>query len=334
VTEIHANARGGLRVIGEAGQRTGVQRYTSNGVLDGFFGDHGVRWLTRRDEGVQDGAGRTLQVVTVVVPATDYDEQTTRLDVARFLPSGKRDMRFGHGGYVELPHSKGAASAVLARQRDGRVLVTFSTESHALPVKPPRHFLERLTPAGKLDRHFGKRGVVEVPPKDAVSNPTIFFAPDGDLLLVGGDGRVTGFVEGEHQLVIAAYTHAGRPDHNFGDNGIARSRIATTGRDFRVSISSIALDALEDMIVVGQRVFRTVDTPAYGGGIVARYTLHGRDCSFGAGGLVVDDGIGAANAVAIQPNGRIVVVGSGPGKRFAAARYMGGGRPRTCPGEG
>jgi uncharacterized delta-60 repeat protein len=329
VTDIHANARGGLRVIGEAGQRTGVQRYTSSGVLDGFFGDRGVRWLPRRAEGRQDAAGRTLQVVTIVVPATDYDAQTTRLDVTRLLPSGKRDTRFGYRGYAALPHSTGAALAEVAPQRDGSVIVAFDSEGHALPSKS-RLFLERLTSAGKLDRTFGKRGIVRAPLKGRNYSATIFSAPDGHILLAGGEQRGAGVLEGDDYLVVADYVRTGRLDHRFGKGGIARSKVATGERYLSVSPRALVFDSSGDMIVVGQLRVRTVDTPA-GDGFVARYTPRGRDCSFGTGGVVVDTRFGAANAVAIQPNGRIVVAGWGGG--FLAARYMGGGRPRTCPGE-
>jgi hypothetical protein len=90
-------------------------------------------------------------------------------------------------------------------------------------------------------------------------------------------------------------------------------------------------DAAGDLIIVGKHQIHTVDTPA-GDGFIARYTPQGRDCSFGTRGLMVDEGIGTADAVVVQQDGRIVIAGWGRGTRFLAARYMGGGRPRTCAG--
>ncbi|MGA2165521.1 MAG: hypothetical protein ABSH36_13770 [Solirubrobacteraceae bacterium] len=66
-------------------------------------------------------------------------------------------------------------------------------------------------------------------------------------------------------------------------------------------------------------------------GFIARYTPHGRDCSFGAGGVVINDEMGGASAIAVQPNGRIVIAGWSH-KAFMAARYIGGGTPHTCGG--
>jgi uncharacterized delta-60 repeat protein len=332
VDAIAANARGGLRVAGEVGRKTGVQRYTSSGVLDGFYGDHGVRWLARSVEGRRDAAGRTLQLVTVVVPATDYDPQTTRLDVTRFLPSGKRDTRFGRRGYAALPNSTGATPGGVAPQRDGSMIVTFTSENHAaFPKDTSRVFLERLTSGGKLDRSFGKRGIVRTSLTGSVNNATIFPVSDGHFLLIGAERRGAGVLGGDRYLAVASYTRNGHLDRRFGRGGIARSEVATGDRYLGVSATALTFDFSGDMIVVGRLGIRTVDTPA-GDGFVARYTPRGRDCSFGVGGIVVDTRFGAANAVAVQPDGRIVVAGWGGG--FAAARYMGGGRPRTCPGEG
>jgi uncharacterized delta-60 repeat protein len=332
VDAIAANARGGLRVSGETERKAGVQLYTSSGVLDGFYGDRGVRWLARPVEGPWDATGRTLQLVTVVEPATDYDAQTIRLDVTRFLPSGQRDTRFGHRGYAVLPNSTGATPDEVAPQRDGSMIVMFTSENHAIfPKDTSRVFLERLTSTGKLDRSFGKRGIVRTSLTGRVNNATIFPVPDGHFLLIGAEQSGAGVLGGDRYLAVASYTRNGHLDRRFGSGGIARSEVATGDRYLDVSPTALAFDSSGDMIVVGRLGIRTVDTPA-GDGFVARYTPRGRDCSFGAGGIVVDTRFGAANAVAIQPDGRIVVAGWGGG--FAAARYMGGGSPRTCPGEG
>ncbi len=64
----------------------------------------------------------------------------------------------------------------------------------------------------------------------------------------------------------------------------------------------------------------------------ARLTNSGFDCSFGSHGLVLG-GMGTnANAVAVQTDGHIVIAGERD-QEFVVARYMGGGTPRTCPGE-
>lgn len=329
VTDIRVNARGGLVASGEMEGRTGIQRYTVGGVLDGFYGSNGVRWLPGQEAGQRDSRGRYLAFVTVVVPATDYAELTTRLDVRRRLPSGRRDVRFGHRGYVSLPGSKAASPLALAIEPNGGVIVAFESNGRVRSAGPSLIFIERLTPTGKLDRAFGERGIAHLQLRGEAGDARMT-TRNGHVFLAVGERRGTRILQGEEGLTLADYTRGGRLDQHFGNGGIAHSKFTAGARYSGVSPRAIAFDAHGDLIVVGQHHIRTTDTPA-GDGFLARYTPEGRDCSFGAGGLAVDDGLGAASAVAVQPNGRIVVAG-GLG-RFLAARFMGGGTPRVCPGE-
>lgn len=327
VTEIHANAQGGLRVSGDGEQGFGVQRYTSTGTLDGFYGTHGVRWLPRF-EGQRDRAGRAYMFTTFLVPATDYAPAVEKTAITRLLPSGEQDMSFGHHGYLSLP--QGDVAGALALQQDGSVLLTFATERgvQAPELKPRRLYLERLTPRGQPDRTFGRHGVVRVPLKGSVGSSTIVSTHGGEVRIVGSEQR--GGIFGDYYLFQAAYAQTGRLDREFGQGGVTHSRMSHGPQYDGVSPLAITFDASRDMIVAGRLGIRTVDTPA-GDGFLARFTPHGRDCSFGVGGVVINERMGAANAVALQPDGRIVVAGWGGG--FLAARYMGGGRPHACAGE-
>lgn len=156
-------------------------------------------------------------------------------------------------------------------------------------------------------------------------------APNGQILLASAERPkarqrreesrllVRATFESE-ELVLADYTSAGWPDRSFGKNGVARSWL-TAEHPGDVDPRAIGFDTAGDAIVVGELPKRTVDVPL-GTGFIARYTPHGRDCSFGAGGVVINDEIGGASAVAVQPDGRIVIAGWSH-KAFMAARYMG-----------
>jgi hypothetical protein len=65
---------------------------------------------------------------------------------------------------------------------------------------------------------------------------------------------------------------------------------------------------------------------------LARLTPKGFDCSFGPSGVVIGEAPGSANAVAVQADQRIVIAGERD-HEVMAARYIGGGKPRTCSGE-
>jgi uncharacterized delta-60 repeat protein len=340
VEQIATNAIGGLAVLGgDEREPLGLARYTGTGVLDGPFASQGVRWLAQpgsAPEVQRDAQGRIVALGSV---------SRIQIDVVRYLRSGALDTSFGHGGYVRLrlPETPREAATpparlvppevtpmALATLRSGGVIVAFATASSTAEGYGRQHcFLERLTPGGRVDRGFGRRGIVRL--SGGVSKMAV--APNGHVLLASAEpARV---LPGSYEpraagkrLVLADYTSTGRPDRSFGTDGVAHSqRIA--GNRTGIEPNAIAFDAAGDAIVVGELPVRTIDTPN-GTGFLARYTPDGLDCSFGTGGVVIDSEVGGASAVAVQPNGRIVVAGWSR-KAFMAARYMGGGTPRTCP---
>jgi len=316
-----------LLVLGEdENGRVGAERYTAGGGPDSSFGPRGVRWFSVPRWSVEgmDVAGRI--VVLGRVPENE-------IEAYRFLPSGAPDTRFGSQGVarVPVPQVTQDEEMALATQRDGSIIVAGVTRSHyrLRQAKLPQLFLARLTSAGKLDPSFGKGGISHVPitvsesfGHPLVASLVLAVAPDRHILLATDQAR---------KLVLASYTGAGMLDHSFGKNGIALSALPINGSTLAISPNAITFDAVGDALVAGEHAFHTVDVPA-GVWTLARYTTHGRDCSFGTNGTVVGEAPSGANAVAVQPNGRIVIAGWSK-KSFLAARYMGGGTPRTCPGE-
>jgi uncharacterized delta-60 repeat protein len=346
VEQIETNAIGGLAVLGGVeGDGLGLARYTGGGVLDGAFAPQGVRWLAQPGYALEvqrDVRGRIVTLGSV---------SRIQIDVVRYLPSGALDTSFGHGGYerLHLPETPQEAATppaqlvppeatplAIATTRSSGVIVAFATASSIAEGYGPQHyFLERLTPSGRVDRTFGSRGIVRL--SEGVSRMAV--APNGHILVVSVDppdefharyerARAPRYKDGE--MSLADYTGAGRLDRSFGTNGIARSR-PIAGNRTGIEPNAIAFDAAGDAIVVGELPMKTIDTPN-GTGFLARYTPDGLDCSFGVGGVVVDNEVGGDSAAAVQPNGRIVVAGWS-GKAFMAARYMGGGKPSTCPRE-
>lgn len=351
VDQIDTNAIGGLAVMGttETGE-LGVARYTSSGVLDGSVAPQGVRWIrqpTDWQEDQRDAQGR-------IVVLTGF--KRTTVGVVRYQPSGALDPHFGRGGYasVHVPETpREAATApgfllppevsptALALQPSGGVLVAFAVASYepsgSSVYGKPRYFLERLTPGGRLDRAFGNDGTISL--LRAVR--TMAVAPNGHILLasaelaerlqVPGEPRRLRLGLGSGRLLLANYTPMGRLDRVFGHDGVARSRPIDSRNQVGIGPSAIAFDSKGDTILVGELPKRTVDVPS-GTGFLARYTANGLDCSFGSNGVAIDDEIGGASTVAVEPNGRIIVAGWSR-NAFMAARYMGGGTPHTCKHE-
>jgi uncharacterized delta-60 repeat protein len=357
VERLAADIHGGMVALGTRGGPIGVARYTAGGVLDGSFAPTGVRWLPRIGQREDEAkAWRDAQGRIVVL------ENVSRfnIDVLRFLPSGKLDRSFGHGGHVRLhvPHTRrehlapvGTLSPLevgrmgIVTEPDGSVIVGFATAqitgNDSLPEQS-QTFLEGLTPTGAVDRAFGRDGIVHLGGRGGL----MAVAPNRHILLAHVEeeeerqeaarpnrtSRRTGRREGgsPSELLLTDYSSAGRLDRSFGSGGIAHMKLPRFGFD-RAAVNAIAFDATGDAILVGEDHLHTIDVPM-GVAFIARYTPHGRDCTFGRGGLLYDQRFGGFNAVAVQPNGRIVAVGWSD-KAFLAARYMGGGQPRTCSGE-
>lgn len=335
VTDLSADALGGLLVTGEAeGGGVDMQRYTAGGVLDTSFGSGGTQLIPRfTNAGTPDRSGQRLEFAKVVVPPTFFDYGTWWLGVKRLLASGQPDRRYGRHGYAVLPDAKEAAPLGMIVQQDGGVIVAFREATASPPgqqgrERPPsasQSLLVRLTPAGKLDGSFGAHGIAELPFQDP--GPTLITMHSGHLWIAAG-GR-TGSTQ---SLALTKLTKDGHPGTTFGKAGMATMTFPTSERERYLGVSprAITFDSAGNAIVVGKQSMRTVDTPA-GDAFLARFTPHGRDCSFGTDGLLVDERFDAANVVAVQPDGRIVVAG-GAG-RFVAARYLGAGSPCTCPDE-
>jgi uncharacterized delta-60 repeat protein len=142
--------------------------------------------------------------------------------------------------------------------------------------------------------------------------------PDGKIIAVGWAFRGSAGDEELHEFGLARYNPNGSLDTSFSGDGLQKTNFAD-------GATAVALQADGKIVVVGQAV---------GGDFaLARYKPNGSlDPTFsGDGKQTTDFGSGTsarANGVAIQANGKIVVVGnvtrtSGgfPGSYFALARY-------------
>jgi uncharacterized delta-60 repeat protein len=160
----------------------------------------------------------------------------------------------------------------------------------------------------------------------------------GLALAVGRDGKpvVAGrsASQGRPRMALARYTTRGRLDRSFGVGGKV---LTSFGSKSETRAVSVALQADGKVVLAGE---------VGSSFALARYTARGGlDPSFGRSGKVVTHfgsrgNVSQAGAVAVQPNGKLVAVGSwygnpinGPG-RFALARYTSRGRLDPSFGQG
>jgi uncharacterized delta-60 repeat protein len=122
---------------------------------------------------------------------------------------------------------------------------------------------------------------------------------------------------------LPANAASGALDRSFGGDGL----VLSTGLfgDFRATPHAVALQRDGKIVLVGERIRDW--SPSTARFAIARYTREGRvDRTFGQGGTVVSGRpAGPARDVAIQPDGRIVVVGGVD--ELVVRRYLPNGRP-------
>jgi uncharacterized delta-60 repeat protein len=181
----------------------------------------------------------------------------------------------------------------------------------------------RMFSAGDLDPTFGSGGKVIA---EKVGFPVA-------AVTVQNDGRVIAVGRLLNDFAVARLNPDGKLDQTFGDHGVARADFGGSRGDFA---SCVAVQPNGKIVVAGRRDnhsdFAFGDQGEFA---VARFNTNGTlDTSFDGDGKASIDfkgyGPSEANAIAIQSDGRIVVVGdadtqglvSGYNVDFAIARLM------------
>jgi uncharacterized delta-60 repeat protein len=158
--------------------------------------------------------------------------------------------------------------------------------------------------SGSLDPTFGTLGDL----------PAAMVLQADGRVLVGGSSHVTGGA----LFALARYAADGSPDPSFGSSGEVTTAIGTTD-----AIQALALQADGRIVAAGSTSGGIVQQVA-----LARYNTDGSlDTTFGTGGKVttaINSADASATAVAIQPDGRILVAGNAL-PFFFLARYQANG---------
>jgi uncharacterized delta-60 repeat protein len=245
---------------------------------------------------------------------------------ARYLDDGSLDGGFGAGGTQQTPvGSNGDAQA------------------RAVALYPP----DKYVAAGRaLDSGAAKVAILRYGSDGSVDSGfnALFSAGDGgeaaaNAVAVQGDGKVVaaGYARdgGVIKLAVMRRLGNGGPDSEFGN---ATGTVMLTIGDGREAIAdALAVQPDGKLLVAGS---------ARNGGLeqlmLARFNADGSpDSGFGSGGTVMSavgdgDDLGAS-AVAVQPDGSIVVAGRATdsgGTNLLVARYQANGLPDTSFGTG
>jgi uncharacterized delta-60 repeat protein len=252
-----------------------LARYTANGAPDRSFDGDGK---VATDFGGNDGASdvevqRDGKIVAVGRGSQDFA-------LARYRPDGSLDVTFGVGGKVLTafePGSNDVASAVVL-QADGKIVVGGSSGSEFA--------LARYLVDGALDPSFGNGGRVVTPISSADDHLfDLAVQSDGKLVAAGWSFR-----GGGPHIALARYDRDGSVDTSFDGDGIVVT-------PFRGAAAHLLVQRDGKLLVAGLSE-------------LTRFTADGSlDRSFGGDGTAQAYDVGAV-AAAIQPDGKILVIGT------------------------
>jgi uncharacterized delta-60 repeat protein len=298
-----------------------VFRYNPDGSLDGTFGTGGIATY---DSGDHEGAWAVALQPDgkIVVAGVHADGTDVDVLVVRFNPDGSLDGTFGTGGAATYDGEYDEYAEAVALQPDGKIVVA----GYALDVTEvgigdviiyEDVLVLRYNPDGSLDDGFGTGGVVTYDGGDLEVGLAVAIQPDGKIVVAGAynDGTGAG-------VLVLRYNPDGSLDGTFGTGGVATYNGALVDSGWAVALQP------DGKIVVAGYAFDTRYV-IYEDVLVLRYNPDGSlDGTFGTGGVVTYDGGNGdyAEAVALQPDGKIVVAGynfNGTDDDIFVVRFMG-----------
>src|SRR5690349_19998107 len=222
---------------------------------------------------------------------------------------GNLDPTFGTGGTVRTDFAGNIDQAnAVAIQPNGQIVAAGSSFSNSKTVED--FIVARYNANGSLGKRFGRNGKITTDFfRNVDSISAIAIQPDGRII-VAGFAQLAGSGGTPRVFALARYRSDGQPDTTFGNGGVI-----TTSFGGNFAAASAVMVQPDGKIVIAGTVDFNPDLPGSGLDFaLARYNASGTlDGSFGKGGKVVFDFFGSfdqANGAVLQPDGKIIVVGS------------------------
>jgi len=225
--------------------------------------------------------------------------------------AGDLDPSFGGDGVVvtNLTPGNDAANAV-AIQADGKVVVAGRTTGGGGQV-----VVARYAAAGLLDPTFSGDGIARTNLSHGNDEATgLAIQPDGKIVVAATAGT-----PGTNSLfAVLRYDPDGRLDRSFSRDGRVAAAVPGGG-----VARAVSLQADGRIVVAGSAGAHSIEFA------VVRFRPDGAvDTSFGGDGTVVTTLTGSfdfGEAVAVQPNGRVIVAGFAGAGRYGLVRYTAAG---------
>jgi uncharacterized delta-60 repeat protein len=273
-----------------AGTRVFILRLNTNGTVDTTFGTGGIVTSTFGVYAYVSGLA-IQRDGKIVVAGSSYDGTTDNVLVFRVSRSGLPDSTFGAGGTVLYDTGSNEYANALALQPDGKIVVA----GNLCDGMTNEVLVLRLNSNGSLDSTFGTGGAVRVGIGTNDSGEGLAIQSDGKIVVSG----VT-FNGLNNDVLLLRLNVNGTPDSSFGAGGVV-----TYDGGYDEYGDAVTVQSDGKIVVVGSSFLDGTDYD----GLLLRFSSAGRlDSTFGTQSLLDTEAF--FSAVAIQPDGKIVVVGS------------------------
>lgn len=293
-----------------------IVRFNTDGVLDTTFGVDGIyRSQTGSNECAYAVAIQNDGKIVIGGFAGNKVNGDSEFLIARYTTAGIPDSGFGTDGAVKTPlqhHFYGTYYGdfyTLAITSDGSIIAAGSITTQYQTSSESSLAIARYKQDGTIDVNFGTQGFS-------------FYGDGAHDITLQSDGKIVvaaSYYSGEDFCLIR-FEQSGNTDPLFGTDG---SALAAIGYHYAYS-PTLAIQSDGKLIAAGDAADQTGNSNF----AIARFTADGiLDKTFGDSGSVITKigtGWSWINAVAIQPDGKIVAVGRvevGSIKAFGIARY-------------
>ena len=316
-------ADGKIVAAGGVSGQMGLVRFNANGTVDTAFGVNG---RTNVVAGTFSGANAAViqpagLIITdpakILLAGSAQIGGISHFAVARFNLDGSRDTTFGTNGVmatrIGFQHSTAQALLFTGANISRRITLagyTYGGNEGSIA-------LIRYTLSGVPDTGFNFSGGVLTdigPGADEAHGMAVY----GGRILVAGSSLVN---EENHDFALVRYNNDGSRDTNYNRNGIKLEDVGEREAEAR----AVVLQPDGKLVVAGEAHQGAVQAFA-----LARLNTDGSlDTTFGTGGKVkaiVGTNSSSANAVALQPDGKILV-GGFSSEGVALARFHTNGAP-------
>jgi len=296
---------------------------TQGGTLDPTFGTGGK--VTTDFAGAGDAAA-AIAIQTdgkLVAAGNTFNNRASNFNfaVARYNSNGTLDASFGTGGKATFDVGGSFAFAyAVALQADGKIVVAGGTVNGLFND----FALVRFNSNGTIDTSFGTGGKVLTDFGVSAQADSVAVQADGTIL-VGGFANI----DGGYNFELVRYNSNGTLDTSFGIGGKVTTDFGLSTQGFSFAqANSLALQQDGKILLAGTAFLNSVRNFA-----LVRYNGNGTlDTSFGTGGKETtafatpnpSSDNSSAEAVAIQPDGKVVAAGLAAFD-IALARYNSNG---------